>query len=95
MDFDDLKNLAISLLQNYETAWQQNAALRLLLETYPRPDGSKGIPQWEEITKDWVEQGQSRAHERFAPLYERIQRAQQESDLQVLLRKVPPVGGIH
>lgn len=94
MTFGEIKQLALSLLQNYEVAWQENAALRLILETYPMPDGSKGIPQWKEIAKDWVEHGRSVARSRFSPLYERIQNAQQESDLLELLRKVPPVGGV-
>lgn len=94
MEFDEIKRLALLLLNNYETAWQENAALRLILETYPMPDGSKGIPRWEEIVKDWIEHGRSLAHDRFVPLYERIQSARQESDLLELLRKVPPMGGI-
>lgn len=94
MNFDDLKRLAISLLQNYETAWQENAALKTLLQNYPMPDGSKGVPLWQEIFEDWLEQGRSRAHERFAPLFEQIQSARQESDLLELLRKVPPTGRI-
>ena len=86
MTFDEIKQLAIILLQNYETAWQENTALRLILQTYPMPDGSKGIPQWKEITKDWIEHGQSVARSKFSPLYERIHNARQESDLLELLR---------
>lgn len=94
MTFDDLKTIATFFLQNYEAAWAENTALRLLLESYPMPDGKKGIPHWEEIVKDWIEWGRSHAHDRFAPLYERIQSAQQESDVLELLRKVPPVGSV-
>jgi hypothetical protein len=96
MTFDDLKKLTISLLENYETAWQQNAALETILETYPMPDGTKGIPDWQKIRDSLLKdpEGRSRAHDRFAPLYERIRSAPQESDLVELLRKVPPMGGI-
>jgi hypothetical protein len=45
MTFDEIKRLAAFLLQNYETVWQENAALRTILETYPMPDGTTGIPQ--------------------------------------------------
>jgi hypothetical protein len=96
MTFDDLKKLTISLLENYETAWQQNAALETILENYPMPDGTKGIPQWQELRDFWMNDPEcrSRAHERFAALYDQIRSAPQESDLRELLRKVPPMGGV-
>ena len=98
MQFDEVKKLAIFLLQNYETAWQENAALHVLLENYPMPDGSKGVPRWKEIVDAWTSdgEGQARAHERFAPLYERIQSARQESEVSELLaeilRRLPKTG---
>lgn len=49
MDINELKELALLLLSNYEAAWSENAALHVILDTYPMPDGSKGIPSWREI----------------------------------------------
>jgi hypothetical protein len=84
------------LLQNYETAWQENAALHTFLNNYPMPDGSKGITGWQEVVQSWVKdpEGQAVARAKFAALYDQIRSAQQESDLLELLRKVPPAGGI-
>jgi hypothetical protein len=96
MTFDEIKTLAIFLLKQYETAWQENAALHTILTNYPMPDGTRGIPGWQDVLQSWLAdaEGQSRAHERFAVLYDQIRSARQESDLLELLRKAPPVGGI-
>jgi hypothetical protein len=96
MTFDELKKFTISLLENYEIAWQANTALEVILQTYPMPDGTKGIPDWQELRDSWLNdpECQSRAHDRFAALYERIRSAPQESDLVKLLRTIPPTGGI-
>ena len=96
MTFDEIKKLAILLLKNYETAWQENAALHTFLNNCPMPDGSRGIAGWQEVVQSWLAdpEGQARAHARFVALYEQIQSAQQESDLIELLRKFPPAGGV-
>jgi hypothetical protein len=96
MHFDEVKKLALLLLKNYETAWQENAALETILKNYPMPDGTKGIPGWQELRDSWVNdpEGRSLAHKRFAALYDQIESARQESDLLELLRKAPPLGGV-
>jgi hypothetical protein len=43
MHFDQIKQLALALLHQYKHAWQENEALRTILETYPMPDGTRGI----------------------------------------------------
>ena len=96
MTFDEIKRLAAFLLQNYETAWQENAALRTILETYPMPDGTTGIPEWQETLAGWLsdDEAKSRAHARFAPLFAQIAASLDESEVLELLRRFPPVGGV-
>jgi len=96
MTFNDAKRIAIFLLQNYEAAWKENLSLRALLATVPMSDGTKGIPEWEKRAKQLVESAKTQdlAHARFSPLYRLVEKAQQDSDLLELLRKVPPAGGI-
>jgi hypothetical protein len=97
MNFDQIRQLALALLQQYEHAWQENEALRTILETYPMPDGTRGIPQWRETLADWLshDEAKVRAHARFAPLFESIAAAQEEAEVLELLRKFPPVGGLN
>jgi hypothetical protein len=92
MNFDDLKRLALWILANYETAWSENAALRVILDTYPMPDGSKGIPRWQEFRDEWLAQGQSQVSSRFEQLRREIASAQDDSELVALLRKIPATG---
>ena len=96
MALDDLKKFTIFLLRQYQIAWQENTALRSMLASVPMDDGTKGIPQWEQILAEYLseEQAIKLVAERFAPLYAGIERLQQESEFAELLRKVPPVGGI-
>ena len=96
MNFDQLKQLALSLLQ-HERAWQENEALRTILEAYGMPDGTRGIPRWRETLSDWLshDEAKDRAHERFAPLFESIAAAQEESEVLELLRRFPPAGGVN
>lgn len=97
MTFDEVKSLAIFLLKQYETAWQENEALETILKNYPMPDGTKGIPGWEEVRDFWVKDTEARsvAQKKFAALYDQILSARQESDLLELLRKLPPSGMVH
>jgi hypothetical protein len=96
MTFEQVKRLAIGLLKNYETAWKENAALKAMLRSVPMVDGTKGIPEWEQNLERYLanEEANKSVHEKFAPIYDRIERTQQDSDLLELLRKVPPVGGV-
>jgi hypothetical protein len=96
MTFDQVKRLAIGLLKNYEAAWKENSALHSLLRSVPMSDGTKGIPNYEQMLERYLanEQVNTTVHRRFDPMYDQIENAQQDSDLLELLRKVPPVGGI-
>ena len=59
-------------------------------------DGTKGIPDFEQMLERFLanEQVNTRVRERFRPIYDQIENAQQDSDLLELLRRVPPVGGV-
>jgi hypothetical protein len=94
MNFDQLQQVALSLLRQYEHAWQENEALRTILETYRMPDGTRGIPQWREALVEWLshDEAKARAHEKFAPLFGKITAAQEESEVLDLLRHLPPRG---
>jgi hypothetical protein len=96
MDINELKELALLLLSNYEAAWSENAALHVILDTYPMPDGSKGIPDWREVRDEWVSDPEAKARvaDIFSPLRERIRESISESELLELLRRFPPVGGV-
>lgn len=91
MKFDELKQVATFLLKNYELAWQRNAAMVTLLENYPMPDGTKGIPQWRTTLESWLSDpaGKALAHERFAPLFRRLAAAERESTIRELLDSIP------
>lgn len=83
MTFEDAKRIAIFLLKNYETAWKENAALRSMLRSVPMVDGTKGIPAWEQTLERHLsnEQVNEIARKRFAPIYDLIEHAQQDSGL--------------
>jgi hypothetical protein len=91
------RDIFISLLRNYETAWQRDAAFEALLDYYPMPDGTRGIPRWREILESWIAspEGSAAAHDKFEPLYKRIEDALEDSELEVLLRDLPPISDIH
>jgi hypothetical protein len=97
MEIVELKELALFILSNYETAWSENAALHVILDAYPMPDGSKGIPGWREIRNDWMadSEAKSRVAERFSQLRERIRESLLESEVLELLRRFPPAGGVN
>jgi|SRR5215475_3472426 len=97
MTFDEIKKLALSLLQNYENAWSRNAALEAMLDSVPMVDGTKGIPEWRKILEKNVAHPEAvrNIRAKFQPLYDKIQHAQQDSDLLELLKRVPPVGGVN
>lgn len=96
MQFYEVKKLALALLRTYEKAWQENWALRIFLDNYTMPDGTKGVPGWRDVVSSWTSdpEGQAFVRTKFAALYERVQSAQQDSDLLELLRKVPPTGSV-
>src|SRR5664280_1521868 len=96
MDINELKELALLLLSNYEAAWSENAALHVILDTYPMPDGSRGIPSWREIRDDWMSDPEAKARvgDRFSQLREQIRESLLESELLELLLRFPPVGGV-
>jgi len=48
---DAMRKLAISLLRNYQAAWLQHAAIETLLDNYPMPHHTNGVPKWREIVK--------------------------------------------
>jgi hypothetical protein len=89
MLIDSMRKLAISILKNYRSAWLLHAALETFLDNYPMPDGTKGIPEWRQIVKEWTAdpEGQARADERFAPLFAQIQSAQTESEVADILKE--------
>jgi hypothetical protein len=96
MRFDDLKQLAALLLKNYERAWYENAALRVILETYPMPDGTKGIPDWKRLLDSWLstQTTQGQADPRFAELTAQIEQSQRESEVLELLLRLPTTGQV-
>jgi hypothetical protein len=97
MTFDEIKKLATLLLHNYETAWQENSALRAIIKAHTMPDGTKGIPRWEETLAEFLSDpdAKARVHPGFAPLYARIAASQDQSEVLELLRRLPPVGGVN
>ncbi len=96
MPLDDLKKLADALLGLYERAWEENAALRLIIESVTMPDGTKGIPGYEEKIEEWLANAEVRevTRQKFAPLSARIQLVQKESEVLELLRQLPPTGSV-
>lgn len=96
MALNDLKKFAVFILRRYQAAWQENIALRAILKSVPMTDGSVGIPGWELALAMHLSDKEAlrAANASFAPLYEKIQLLQRESDLGKLLKEVPPVGGI-
>jgi hypothetical protein len=97
MTFDEIKKLAKLLLHNYETAWQESAALRAIIQAHSMPDGTKGIPRWEETLAEFLSDpdAKARTHAVFAPLYARIAASRAQSEVLELLRRFPPVGGVN
>ena len=93
---DYLKQLAIALLQKYEQTLMENACLRAIIETESMPDGTKGISDYREKLEKMLAGPELRkiVDDKFAPLYAKIERAQQESEVLELLRQLPTTGKV-
>lgn len=96
MPIDDLKDLVTRLLKEYERTWQENAVLRAIIESVTMPDGTKGIPNYEEKLAKCLEQPEIQKVTRlkFAELYAKIRLVQIDSELLELLRELPPTGSV-
>ena len=94
MALDDLKNLLYGLLREQERLWEENVALRMIVEGVTMHDGTKGIPGYQAKIDEWLTDPQVRevTRQKFAPLYEKIEHVRLESELQELLRQLQPTG---
>jgi hypothetical protein len=94
MSEEELKKLAFKLLECYQIAWCENAALHTILENYPMPDGTRGIPGWQDLLKDWTSdpEGATRVSERFSQLLRQVLSGHQDWETLLLLEKLPQSG---
>jgi len=91
MEIANLRQIALHILSNYQSAWAENLALGVILDTYPMPDGTKGIPRWREIRDKWVNDSESQSliQERFSEIRTRLSESLSESEILELLKHFP------
>lgn len=97
MKFDDeAKHLILKLIDNYEYAWLENAALRAVAKTVKLADDSVGIPDLEKQVAALVNHPGSQIPLRstFAQLRNQVSSGNRDIDLEQILRKLPPAGGV-